>query len=65
MYIPEISPFALKVLETEDSRDLTKAYGLLVGQLADFENEKIEVCVVLSSRGILTCRRWPLAIPYV
>eukprot|EP00904_Undaria_pinnatifida_P003150 jgi/Undpi1/12836/HiC_scaffold_7.g02503.m1 len=32
----------LKVLGTEEARDLAKAYELLVGQLADFENENIK-----------------------
>lgn len=29
------------MLATEEARELVKAYTLLVGQLADFENEKI------------------------
>lgn len=31
-----------QVLATEEARELVKAYALLVGQLADFENENIE-----------------------
>lgn len=40
----------LKVLGTEEARDLAKAYDLLVGQLADFENEKIKVTSGQSGR---------------
>eukprot|EP00752_Nemacystus_decipiens_P011484 g10196.t1 len=32
----------MQVLATEEARELVKAYALLVGQLADFENEHIE-----------------------
>lgn len=38
-----LSLISLQVLETEETRELVKVYALLVGQLADFENEKIEV----------------------
>lgn len=40
----------LKVLGTEEARDLAKAYELLVGQLADFENENIKVGIGGSNR---------------
>lgn len=36
------------MLETEETRELVKAYALLVGQLADYENEKIEVYTLAS-----------------
>lgn len=65
-----LSPVVSKVLETEETRELVKAYALLVGQLADFENEKIEVPLHQKSKNSVTsivsstfiwracCRRW-------
>lgn len=44
-----------QVLETEEARELVKSYTLLVGLLADFENENIEVCIIC----ILNRRRNP------
>ncbi|CAM9099296.1 unnamed protein product [Ectocarpus fasciculatus] len=38
----KIAEFDNKVLATEEARELVKAYTLLVGQLADFENQNIE-----------------------
>ncbi|CAB1108137.1 unnamed protein product [Ectocarpus sp. CCAP 1310/34] len=38
----KITEFDNKVLATEEARELVKAYTLLVGQLADFENQNIE-----------------------
>lgn len=34
--------YVSQVLATEEARELAKSYTLLVGQLADFENENIE-----------------------
>ncbi|CAM9358663.1 unnamed protein product [Ascophyllum nodosum] len=38
----KVSRFDIKVLETEEARELAKHYTLLVGQLADFENKQIQ-----------------------
>lgn len=35
-------PNVSQILATEEARELAKSYTLLVGQLADFENENIE-----------------------
>lgn len=43
--VPRRCGLPVQVLETEEARELVKAYALLVGQLADFEEEKIQVRV--------------------